>query len=307
MSSQSSQKRVSASPASIRTLKRHAVLIDEIDLQCVICLDLVVDATQVICCGALHCRSCITRCSTCPSCRKPLRGGSILPDIRCERLSAAHERPCPYADDGCTFEGNRASVAYHEQQCEFVPRSVLREKIKTLEASLARQKLEISEDLNVSAEVALRLLTESMGKNKALMKSALGPDPANSAMRVLYDFSSEVQLCQVNRAEVNDDLNPGPVPLCRWPDAGVSFHVVEKNHNVAIFFVRQPRSAEHVFQQGQRLKVRLLHPYDVKRSKAISFDLARLNTHDQDGFLNFMTSAELDKYCINGHYFFAPY
>ncbi len=188
-----------------------------------------------------------------------------------------------------------------------MPRSVLREQIKTLETSLAKQKLEISEDLNVSAEVASRLLRESRGQNKALMKCALGPDPASSAMRVLYNFSSDVHICRVNRADVNDEPNPGPVQLCRWPDTGVSFHVVEKNHNVAVFFIRQPRSVEHVFQQGQRLKLQLLHPYDVERSKAISFDLTRLNTYDQDGFLNFMTSSELDKYCINGHYFFAPF
>ena len=123
--SQQSQKRVSVSPASVSASKRRAVSSEEIDLQCSICQDLAVDATQTLCCGALHCRSCISHCKSCPNCRKPLGSDSIIPDVRCERLSAARHRMCPYAENGCVFGGNRSSVAAPQQQCGFMTSALL--------------------------------------------------------------------------------------------------------------------------------------------------------------------------------------
>lgn len=41
------------------------------ELMCSICFDLAVDAVQVSCCGALHCRACISKCTACPMCRNP--------------------------------------------------------------------------------------------------------------------------------------------------------------------------------------------------------------------------------------------
>jgi hypothetical protein len=93
------------------------------------------------CCGALHCRACISKCATCPLCRKPVSADTIIPDVRCERVSAAAIRPCSYAEEGCVFKANRASVAAHEELCDYVPRSVLREKIQKLENDMREQSL----------------------------------------------------------------------------------------------------------------------------------------------------------------------
>ena len=111
----SSKKHVSVSPASVPTaVKRPRAAADENEeLQCLICFELVVDAVQVRCCGALHCRACISQCEKCPMCRKPVNADTIIPDVRCERLSAAAIRPCSYAEEGCVFKANRASVAAH--------------------------------------------------------------------------------------------------------------------------------------------------------------------------------------------------
>ena len=121
----------SHSPASISTaIKRQRGSSDENEeLQCLICFQLAVDAVQVRCCGALHCRACISKCKTCPLCRKTLSADSIISDVRCERLSAAAPRPCSYAEEGCKFKGSRTSVSAHEELCDFVPRSILREKM----------------------------------------------------------------------------------------------------------------------------------------------------------------------------------
>ena len=101
--------------------KRHYSEEQE-ELKCSICFVLVIDAVQVICCGTLFCRACICKCATWSLCRKPF---SIIPDVRCERLSAAAVRQCSW----CSFKGNRASVADHEaRECHLVPVGVMRKK-----------------------------------------------------------------------------------------------------------------------------------------------------------------------------------
>lgn len=90
----SSKKRVSVSPASVAGLKRQFSFDAIENLQCLICQELVVDAVQVLCCGALHCRACISKCDRCPQCRKHVNADCIGFDVRCERLSAAYVRPC---------------------------------------------------------------------------------------------------------------------------------------------------------------------------------------------------------------------
>jgi hypothetical protein len=97
--------------------------------------------------------------------------------------------------------------------------------------------------------------------------------------------------------------------------ARVKFHVVESNHNVALSFSRQkdvyldpsspvPQSQLDI-KEGLSLKVLLLHPYNVAKAKTIDFDLSTLNASRQVNYPNFMTSAELDKFCVNSSYFFA--
>ena len=309
--SQPSQKRVSVSPASVSASKRRAVSSEEIDLVCLICQDLAVDATQTMCCGALHCRSCVSQCKSCPNCRKPLGSDSIIPDIRCERLSAARHRMCPYADNGCVYGGNRSSVAAHEQQCDFVPRSVLREKIKEMSAVIDAKDKEILKKHKDGARAAdlvvARELVPVLEGRKALMKSALGADPARCALRVLYGLEPSHAIAKVKRG---DGRLPPPT-VFTWENRAVVFRVEEKNHNVAVFMARDSRVADDdsSFEPGEHLQVTLMHPYDVKRAKKISFDTTRLNSalrSVEKRFIipNFMTSRELSKYCVGGYYYF---
>jgi hypothetical protein len=74
-----------------------------------------------------------------------------------------------------------------------------------------------------------------------------------------------------------------------------------RDHEYACF----GRSSWELFAPGQRLTVRLLHPLDPEQEQLIVFDLTRLNCSHEEGFLNFMTSAQLDEYCIDDHYFIA--
>ena len=297
-SSKIPSKAVTVSPASVRASKRRAVLSDDVDLQCLICQELVVDATQTMCCGALHCRSCVSRCKTCPNCRKPLSLDKIIPDVRSERLSAARLRMCPYAVDGCTFEGNRSSVAIHEQQCDFVPRSVLRKKIEELNIVIAAKDTEIQRANKAAQETV---------KQQELMLCALGPDPAISALRVLYGLAKSSGNPHVMKRGTNSEsgfeYKQNYDQVIRGVDLRVQVRMVEKNHNVAVFFGRHSSKPfdPSFFKQGCSIQIQLLHPHDTKKAKVTEwFDLTKLNTIEEGGFPNFMTSTELDTYCVNG-------
>jgi hypothetical protein len=309
-------RKVSVSPASVSAPKRRAFSSEEIDLQCLICQDLAVDATQTMCCGALHCRSCISQCPSCPNCRKTLERDSIIPDVRCERLSAARVRMCSYAVDGCIFEGNRSSVAAHEQQCDFVPRSVLRGKIEALNAIISAKDEEIQK-ANKAAQRAVALVVEdelkpTLHEHKALILSALGPDPARSALRVLYGIVPTDVIFMVKREDALGSQTKTITFKLKEALREIPFSVriVENNHNVALFLTATGRGlsledSEPKNKQGHCLKFTLLHPHDVREAKVASFDLMKLTVDKEDSVPNFMTSSQLDKYCANGFYYFS--
>jgi hypothetical protein len=148
---------------------------DSEELVCCICFDLAVDAVQVSCCGALHCRTCISRCTACPMCRSPVV--SVLSDFRRERLSAAAIRPC--ANAGCIFQGMRAAVSAHEDLCEYVPRSSFIVKITKLQS-------ELQGALSAHAAHIESMTNQKTEMQRSLMACALSADPATSALQYLY-------------------------------------------------------------------------------------------------------------------------
>lgn len=168
----SGEKRACADPSISATNPKRRYSEEQEELKCSICLDLVIDAVQVICCGTLYCRACICKCATCPLCRKAF---SIIPDVRCERLSAAALRQCSW----CSFKGHRASVADHEaRECHLVPVGVLRKKNADLEEAFRKQLV----------------------MQRALMLCALGPEPASQAMRALHNIDADRGIFVIDRA-----------------------------------------------------------------------------------------------------------
>jgi len=294
----SSKKRVSVSPASVSTaVKQQRAAADENEeLQCLICFELVVDAVQVRCCGALHCRACISKCATCPMCRKPVNADTIMPDVRCERLSAAAIRKCSYVEEGCVFKGNRASVAAHEELCEFVPRSVLREKIQKLENDVREQSLAHTTE-------RFRSKTKKQQMQQALVSCALGPQPAQAALRVLYKFDPNREVYEIDR-EAAKGRSHAVYESSIWADTEVVLHVHESHHNVAVWLIRKHPDRNTRMPNFSSF-TKLLHPYDVTLAKHIFGEPTDLNGKHQVGFENFMTSKELDEYCVNGKYYIA--
>ena len=283
------KKRVSVSPASVSTaVKRQRAAADENEeLQCLICCMLVVDAVQVRCCGALHCRACISKCTTCPMCRQPVNADTIIPDVRCERFSAAAIRPCAYAEEGCAFKANRSSVAAHEELCDYVPRNVLRQNIQKVERDMREQSLAHTTE------------------RQALLKCALGPEPAKNALKVLYNLPAADAVFEIDR-----EAAKGRSHVVMNFAGGTFVTVHECNHNVAVWAIK----SQPVFVFGppprplappDRIHASILHPYDVCLSKTIRIISSDFDFKQQAGFENFMTSKQLDEHCINGKYYMA--
>jgi hypothetical protein len=112
-----SNKRVPVSPASVAEIKSLFSFDATEKLQCLICQELVVDAVQVTCCGALHCRACISKCDKCPPVPQACdcRLDCIVPDVRWHAnawaVAAACSRPCLNAQQ-CT-DATSTEIALH--------------------------------------------------------------------------------------------------------------------------------------------------------------------------------------------------
>ena len=129
------------------------------ELNCVICLNLVLNATQSNCCGSTFCRTCIhewlEQRDACPACRGNIReADDIVPDFRTDRKSSHQSRPCKYHDDhGCEFTGTRQEVADHEHECPNVPLHVVRQEMRKVEKQKSDLEIEVAALKSEMAEV----------------------------------------------------------------------------------------------------------------------------------------------------------
>jgi hypothetical protein len=69
-------------------------------------------------------------------CRMPINAHELQRDVNRDRISAAHSRPCLWVDHGCPIIGRRAEIRAHEEVCECIPRSALREQLAQLKAKM---------------------------------------------------------------------------------------------------------------------------------------------------------------------------
>ena len=158
---------MSAEPAATRTPKskrtEDSPQREVIDLHCGICLEVVKNAVQSRCCGALWCSNCMkTAMATsrlCPNCRSVLTRSELVPDTRANREAAAIRRHCPYAQHGCPFEGNRSDLEEHAKDCNAKPiEEILKEVHRAHETTVS--KLEAKHRRELGA-LASRLRTQS--------------------------------------------------------------------------------------------------------------------------------------------------
>jgi hypothetical protein len=236
----------------------------------------------------------------------------IVRDVRCERLAAACLRPCPNAQHGCDFNGNRASVIMHEAICDFVPRGVLRRKIQAVEleiqqqASLVETLLDRLQRQQTQADERSRLqyqfALEKSNVQAAMMRCALGSDPAEAALRMLYSLPENRFIAAVDREKAKGTSHR----VYSFPNMHISCVVHELNHNVAVWF--RKLSDFPFYQPRTNAWFLLLHPYDTTLSKKLIFDVSKLNdvdTGDEHGCANFMTSTQLDEFTVDGKYYVA--
>lgn len=90
-------------------------------LKCEICLDILSNPVQTLCCGQSYCSGCIDmeRRGRCPHCRETLK---TFADKKSTRLISELEIYCPYhIDDKCDWKGSPSEVADHLKQCSIKP------------------------------------------------------------------------------------------------------------------------------------------------------------------------------------------
>jgi len=147
------------------------------------------------------------------------------------------------------------------------------------------------------------LSAEKEDMQKELLKCALSPEPAENVLRFLYKLPPNHLVAQVSRTESRGQSYS---PLC-WIFRAISFRIHESHHNVAVWFVKD-QNADQMHPNSYPavwVRVKLLHPYDATKVKSISIQLSDLNEKQQVGCANFMTSTELDEFCVNGKYYLA--
>jgi hypothetical protein len=88
--------------------------------------------------------------------------------------------------------------------------------------------------------------------------------------------------------------------------AVLSLNILESNHNVSVTLKKQPSTmkppaANRIVRQETRIT--LLHPFDASRSRELLLSTSSHNSHQLSINQNFMTSKELDEFCINGRYY----
>jgi hypothetical protein len=141
------------------------------------------------------------------------------------------------------------------------------------------------------------------------MKCALGPKPAEAALKFLYKIPADKPVFEINRRVAKGKSHH----VCSWPSLKLRLHVHESNHNVAVWCKKECHSDEKhpddfapTSSGSSHVLVHLLHPLDVNRAKEIRMQVLESNCKRQRmGFANFMTSTQLDEYCFDGKYYIA--
>lgn len=165
-------------------------------IECEICRELMDDATQIICCGASHCRKCIeiwlSGNDSCPRCRKKCTISQVRKDAKADRLSASYIRPCPYAEQGCLETGNRENIKKHLPECNFLSPSVLRAKMKELKKSKDKEIAELKKLKDQEIEVLKaqnKLLEEKVSKLE--VKDIEKSNPNIKFIKIFDDTANE--------------------------------------------------------------------------------------------------------------------
>lgn len=297
-------------------MKRNCSPCEE-NLDCCVCLELLEDATQVRCCGAKFCRNCIIQSVAvnpiCPHCRSPcVINACVVDDPGAERKSAAKLRPCVYDVEGCMFVGKRADCKTHEQSCDRTPFTVMKQRNTALlqrNQDLLLQNNSLVRTINQERDAAhaerLMLIADMSEKRQALMKAALGTEPAENALMLLHSEDPEKGgIKKVCRALCKGQAYTVPGWLgCQ----SISIVINESNYNVSLSFVKDSNAADK-FPDGfpeLSLELHLLHPFDKDRVKYFQIQATDLNRSNSSVFSNVMTSREFDEYCVNGYFYLA--
>jgi hypothetical protein len=187
-------------------------------------------------------------------------------------MAAAVIRPCCHALEGCQIAGNRAHIADHEWQCEFVSRDMLLQQIVTLKTRVDCIPL--------------------------LVQSALGGFNTRAVLATFYSLEPGFQVVEYEK-------HPGLSECCALNIDDVQFglEVHDINFNVGIYIRRKAAGAVQ-----SKISVTLLHPQLASLATPLLFSVALINSIeplDARGYSNFMPSRTFDTFSAAGKIFFS--
>eukprot|EP01035_Chromulina_nebulosa_P006961 gene6961-9385_t len=264
------------------------------DVACVTCHDLVVNATQTPCCGSLFCRTCILEwvCAqkSCPCCRKLLSGAELIADVRTERKSACYPRSCKFKGEGCYTIGTRNEMSEHEKSCQFVPRTILNEKIDGLNTKLAESNILVSQ---LQAEVE-RLKAEKLKvieEHVSLRVTSAFQSP-EAIIRSTYKVAV-VRQYQAGKESYKFPYKP--------TDYGYKLVIAIANFNVSLkLYCTDRAEAAHL----EKIQVTLFHPDGPSKNKTTNVE-ANFLKDDKRGYgvATWMSEDEMKSFCRNDKFF----
>mmetsp|Transcript_9351 Transcript_9351/g.13994 ORF Transcript_9351/g.13994 Transcript_9351/m.13994 type:complete len:275 (+) Transcript_9351:14-838(+) len=272
-------------------MSKRKIDVDE-ELLCTTCFQLVNNATQTPCCGALFCRSCIepwtNRHSSCPCCRKIICSNQLIADVRSERKSSVHRRCCKNSDFGCEFMGGRTETTAHEQICRIQP-ELLRTKINdlTLELSEAKKKISRLEAEN-ERQVSSRKLQDT---KKEWLKKVLGKTVGLNVVKVFLSAPARSPEVYTLNFECNKSSYQVVITVANFNVSAMLFYrdalEMQRNHKFTV-------------------KVVLIHPDgpQLNKSTTITANFKKDQSLVGHGNGNWMTAAEFGKFFKNDMFAF---
>ena len=300
-----------------------------IDLDCLICHNLVVNSVQSPCCGALFCRGCVETWlerateTFCPNCRQPLTKEELQKDAYRERLSANFKRRCRYHEsEGCAFVGNREAISVHEKICPKMPITTrlqarideLTEEKALLTASLSdiQSKMALVERLYMVAHAASSELDSEISDLKSTVEDL--KTKLNSFKETRLALEKLVEDTRSSRdAKANENSLLLGMIKAKYRYETISVCVMQR-HFVDVPFCRGCRNFKlrFVFQGPwvhvhlHRFSIRnavysttfvLLHPSDDTMNKLCQIGSEDFEENDMyKGFTKWLRRVEFDSY-----------
>jgi len=273
----------------------------DVEVVCSICNGVMTDAADLPC-GHAYCFGCITKTlaerqghGLCPLCREPAKAADLNRNRVLERLAAAHEVPCRYAERGCGFVGKRDDAKAHAETCAFLPAAeVVAAKTKEFSKELSDRDAEIErlKKRLAEAEDAVEARDHDIRGIRAKLDAAQEILAKRSGCRwgrMVKDGEGDIEAAEVRFASAGDEYTIVFSTEKGSPDVGV-WARKERGFRKGAEYFHRTFDLKLVHPNGQDFK------YTANCEKTV-------RPGERWGTAKGFHARELDERSVAGHYF----